>query len=279
MRTSLFLLTALLSLAILAGCMKTSTGPGGGGNNLLLVKSFETQIYDSTNANNSQDFTNTYTYNNNNQPVEEIEKGTAINQGVATPINDTFYFTYAGRTVTELAYEHFLGLAEQVTVTNYLQQNTSYPDTAIATSSYANFAETISSTYTYDANGYCTEIVGTENLNGSVVGTTDETFTVSNGDVVQMENVETAPGFNADVVETLTIGTLADNTTVSPSVPPFAGHQDLNLVVSTQTTTNGSPTSALNYAYTFDNQMRVSSITVTTPSGFVYLKMLNIVYL
>jgi hypothetical protein len=269
-----------LTLCLFSGCSKSGAGGSSGGNNTnanLLVQSYALVIYDTALANTSTQYTITNNFDNQKRLTAVYQNGTSIYKGSSSDISDTFYFTYSSGQSLEVGDEHMFGQFLQATIHNYLSGPDNYPDSSVTSSTSGNIIEFIRSQSTYDANGYCTQIQTNSAIgNGPSVSST-ETFTISGGNVTKMNMVD--PSHNENYVENLLYGKTANNTTVSPSIPPYQGHANSNLVESTQSSSNGNPTSALDYSYSFDNQNRVSSITVTTPSGASFLKMYNIQYL
>jgi hypothetical protein len=275
---NLFLYFGLICFAF-PGCTKTggSTGSSGtSGNSKFLVKSFETTSYDTSLANTMDQFTISYTYDNSNRQLSGIEEGTSTYKGTASNISDTFNFSYGQNTKTETGNVHQGSINASSSIVNYLNSS-GYADSAFSTSSSGNFTILMVMMYHYDANNYCTEIDYTENINNAGYLPTGKTmFTITGGNVTQAAAYD--GNGNPLTTQTLTYTNSSNNTEVSPSIPPLSGHLNNNLVQSTSISTLGTLSSSLNYSYTYDSQNRVSSISVTTPSGKNFLLETNIQY-
>jgi hypothetical protein len=279
---NLFLFPACLIVILLfSACTKPGAGSSGGGNTNanLLVSSFSVHIYDSTAQGNSTQYTVIYSFDNQNRQSTAFQNGSATYNGTITPISDSFYFSYSSGASLEIGNEHNDGVFTQATIHNYLGGPDNYPDSSLGTSQDGNAFFYLNSQYSYDANGYCTQILENAwySTNNAPSTNSTDTYIITSGNVTEMDI--NAPAYGEAYVETLTYGKTSNNTTVSPSIPPYQGHPNNNLVESTQSSMNGVVTSALNYAYSFDNQNRVTSITVTTPSGFTFMTFTDIQYL
>jgi hypothetical protein len=264
---------------VLSSCMKNggTTGPSGtSGNSKFLVKSFETTIYDTSLANTLDQYTISYSYDNNNRQLSALEEGTSTYKGIASNISDTFNFSYSQNTKTETGVVHQGTISSTSSIINYLNSS-GFPDSAMSLASSGNISLDMSMIYHYDANNYCTEIDYSQNLNNAGYQPSGKTvYTVSGGNVTQAQSY----GANGNLLrtQTLTYSGSSNNTEVSPSIPPLSGHLNNDLVQSTDITILGTTRSSLSYSYTYDSQNRVSSITVKTPSGNIFLEETNIKY-
>ncbi|HVM89894.1 MAG TPA: hypothetical protein VMT76_17030 [Puia sp.] len=262
----------------LTDCNKngTSNSVSGDGQAATLIKSYELIITDTVLANTSSDYTFTYSYDNNNRPTAATQTGTDTYKGAVTNLNFSAQFTYGQGTQTETG-QLTRGGATYNTTLVYDLNSVGNPTKLVATSIVGTINTVTTNSFSYDANAYCVEEDNSSTTNNIAQPATKTLFTIAGGNVVG-ENTYWATGGLISSI-TYSYGTTSNKTDLRFSTPPISGHPNNELVVSSNTSTQGISSSALNYTYSLDSKGRVSAAMVTTPGGKTYMQYKNIQYI
>jgi len=278
MRSIWILVVAIAYLFGLSECKKSVPGNSvnGGGLSSTMVRSYELIITDTILLNTSSDYTYTYSYDNNNRQTAATQMGTDTYKGTVTTINFNAQFTYSQGAQTETGLLQKGGTSYSSSSIYYLNSS-SYPTRLVLTSNAGTISTEITNIYTYDANGYCTEIDNTSTYNNIAQPATKTLFTISTGNVIRQDNYLASGSIVGST--SYTFSNTVNKTDQRFSTAPDAGHLNNNLVQSSVTNTMGIPKSALNYSYSLDSKGRPNSAIVTTNNGKTFMQYKNIQYL
>ena len=279
MRSSWVLAIAFVMSFCLTDCKK------GGGSNAInatggqsssMIKSYEVIITDTLLLNTSSDYVYSFSYDNSNRELTASQTGTDIYKGVSTNLSFSAQFTYSQNTQTETSTLQRGAVSSNGNSVYYLN-SAGYPTKLVSNIIVGTINAVTTTLFSYDANGYCTEMDNSSVSNNVAQPATKTIFTISGGNVVQEDNYWATGSLISTIA--FSFGNSSNNTILRFSTPPVAGHLNNNLVTSSNSSAGGVPRSALHFSYVLDSKGRVTNATVSTTGGKTYMQYKNIQYL